>query len=102
MNARGGKVNGTRVLDRVLAGMRLDFCVVLFSDQCVGWRRPSGLLRGQCVSRRLRLQQAGAGGTHVAVIAWDGWQTVGMAAAAEQEIAALTAHAGVRAQGRTS
>lgn len=100
------KVEGTRVLDRVLArvlgpaGMRLDFLVLCSSlTTALGGVGQAGYCAANAYLEAYACRKRAEGGTPVVAIAWDGWQTVGMAAAAEQEIAAITAHAGVRAQG---
>lgn len=104
--ALAAKVNGTRVLDRVLervlglAGMRLDFLVLCSSlTAALGGVGQAGYCAANAYLDAYACRKRAQGGTPVVAIAWDGWQTVGMAAAAEQEIAAITAQAGVRAQG---
>ncbi|MFD3268922.1 SDR family NAD(P)-dependent oxidoreductase [Paenibacillus dendritiformis] len=98
--ALAAKVNGTRVLDRVLAGMRLDFLVLCSSlTTALGGVGQAGYCAANAYLEAYACRKRAEGGTPVIAIAWDGWQAVGMAAAAEQEIAAIAAQAGVRAQG---
>lgn len=98
--ALAAKVNGTRVLDRVLAGMGLDFLVLCSSlTTALGGVGQAGYCAANAYLEAYACRKRAEGGTPVIAIAWDGWQTVGMAAAAEQEIAAIAAQAGVRAQG---
>ncbi|MDU5142213.1 MAG: type I polyketide synthase [Paenibacillus dendritiformis] len=104
--ALAAKVEGTRVLDRVLervmgpAGMRLDFLVLCSSlTAALGGVGQAGYCAANAYLDAYACSKRAQGGTHVVAIAWDGWQSVGMAAAAELEIAAMTAQAGVRAQG---
>lgn len=98
--ALAAKVNGTQVLGRVLAGMRLDFLVLCSSlTTALGGVGQAGYCAANAYLDAYACSKRAQGSTHVVAIDWDGWQTVGMAAATELEIAALTAHAGVRAQG---
>ncbi|PZM62999.1 type I polyketide synthase [Paenibacillus dendritiformis] len=98
--ALAAKVNGTRVLDRVLAGMGLDFLVLCSSlTTALGGVGQAGYCAANAYLEAYACRKRAEGGTPVIAIAWDGWQAVGMAAAAEQEIAAIAAQAGVRAQG---
>ncbi|MCM3337224.1 SDR family NAD(P)-dependent oxidoreductase [Paenibacillus sp. MER TA 81-3] len=98
--ALAAKVTGTRVLGRVLEGMRLDFVLLCSSLVSVlGAVGQAGYCAANAYLDAYAYYKRAQDGTHVVSIDWDGWQVVGMAAAAEQEIATASAQAGVRAQG---
>ncbi|MFW5434485.1 beta-ketoacyl synthase N-terminal-like domain-containing protein [Paenibacillus apiarius] len=98
--ALAAKVNGTRVLERVLEGVQLDFLLLCSSLVSVlGAVGQAGYCAANAYLDAYAYYKRSQDDTHVIAIDWDGWQTVGMAAAAEQEIATASAHAAVRAQG---
>ncbi|KOR82050.1 type I polyketide synthase [Paenibacillus solani] len=94
------KVDGTRVLERVLAGRKLDFIVLCSSlTSVLGALGQAGYCAANAFLDAYAYRKRALDNTHVVAIDWDGWQTVGMAAAAEQEVAIAAAQAGVSAQG---
>lgn len=94
------KVNGTRVLERVLAGRKLDFLVLCSSlTSALGALGQAGYCAANAFLDAYAYRKRALDNTHVVAIDWDGWQTVGMAAAVEQEVAIAAAQAGVSAQG---
>ncbi|SEG59059.1 type I polyketide synthase [Paenibacillus sp. UNC499MF] len=99
-HALAAKVNGTRVLERVLAGRKLDFLVLCSSlTSVLGALGQAGYCAANAFLDAYAYRKRALDDTHVVAIDWDGWQTVGMAAAAEQEVAVAAAQAGVSAQG---
>ncbi|WP_253735762.1 type I polyketide synthase [Paenibacillus sp. FJAT-26967] len=94
------KVNGTRVLERVLAGRKLDFLLLCSSlTSVLGALGQAGYCAANAFLDAYAYRKRALDDTHVVAVDWDGWQTVGMAAAAELEVAVAAAQAGVSAQG---
>ncbi|UHA74004.1 type I polyketide synthase [Paenibacillus sp. 481] len=94
--ALAAKVSGTRVLERVLDGMKLDFLLLCSSlVSALGALGQAGYCAANTYLDAFAHYKRAKDGTRVMAIDWDGWQTVGMAAAAEREIAAASAQVGV-------